>query len=379
MPDVVFLPTLHSLVMDYDVGLIIFERFVRVMARISVQRGNLLAFHHFLFWEYHQGHIKSNVLARLLSECERLSLADWKRNYPLSAQQLVDFNSSQDRATKPPLSTEEFLDLNSIRLVQGPFTTWVERYKVYVAMKKELKQQQIFYPISVDQFLQHASFGTSSSYKMSLGQDEYGNFVEAQRQLHIQRMAPVMGSSYSIIYGAFQGGTRSDLGPLELPSHQCHSLDPVAAAAVAAAAPRLWRKGLGLWVSMIESILRQAFADNGEDPTEALRAVIAGSRRPRAPPSPMPNHDPPSCCGGTIVYERWGVQKKAQLSVSQSTRKMSMIFLEDEMDAAIVGALSACVGILEILVDNSDNSGELSESIPRIPSSIRNEIRRKHT
>ncbi|MQL80504.1 hypothetical protein Taro_012953 [Colocasia esculenta] len=110
------------------------------------------------------GHIKSDVLAPLLSECERLSPADWERHYPLSAQQLVDFNSSQDRATKPPLSVEEFLDLNSIRLVQDPFTTWVERYK-----------------------------------------DEYGNFVEAQRQLHIQRMAPVMGPSYSMVYGTFQG------------------------------------------------------------------------------------------------------------------------------------------------------------------------------
>ncbi|MQL79657.1 hypothetical protein Taro_012099 [Colocasia esculenta] len=48
---------------------------------------------------------------------------------------------------------------------------------------------------------------------------------------------------------------------------------------------------------------------------------------------------------------------------------------EDEMDAPIVGALFACVGILEKLVDNSD---ELSESIPMIPSSTRNEIRRKY-
>ncbi|MQM07896.1 hypothetical protein Taro_040741 [Colocasia esculenta] len=40
---------------------------------------------------------------------------------------------------------------------------------------------------------------------MSLGKDEYGTFVEAQRQLHVQRMAPVMGPSYSMVYGAFQG------------------------------------------------------------------------------------------------------------------------------------------------------------------------------
>ncbi|MQM23607.1 hypothetical protein Taro_056674, partial [Colocasia esculenta] len=44
----------------------------------------------------------------------------------------------------------------------------------------------------------HANFGTSSSYKMSLGKDEYAKFLEAQRQLHIQRMAPVMGPSYTI-------------------------------------------------------------------------------------------------------------------------------------------------------------------------------------
>ncbi|MQL93652.1 hypothetical protein Taro_026293 [Colocasia esculenta] len=66
-------------------------------------------------------------------------------------------------------------------------------------MKKELKANQIFYPISVDQFLQHASFGTSTFYKFSLGSNEYGTFIEAQRKLHIQRMAPVMGSSYSMI------------------------------------------------------------------------------------------------------------------------------------------------------------------------------------
>ncbi|MQM13062.1 hypothetical protein Taro_045983 [Colocasia esculenta] len=34
--------------------------------------------------------------------------------------------------------------------------------------------------------------------------DEYGSFIKAQRQLHIKRMAPIMGPSYSIVYGAFQ-------------------------------------------------------------------------------------------------------------------------------------------------------------------------------
>ncbi|MQL75107.1 hypothetical protein Taro_007463 [Colocasia esculenta] len=79
-----------------------------------------------------------------------------------------------------------------------------------------------------------------------------------------------------------------------------------------------------------------AAADNGEDPTEALRAVIAGNRRPRAPPSPTPNHDPPACCGGTAVCERWGVQKKAQLSVSQSTGKVFLGKGLLDIDQAIV-------------------------------------------
>ncbi|MQM20476.1 hypothetical protein Taro_053496, partial [Colocasia esculenta] len=178
IPEVVFLPPLHSLIMESAIGPLIFERFARVMGRISVQKGNSLAFHRFIYWEYHQGHIKSDVLAPLLSECERLSPSDWERHYPLTAQQLLDLNASQARSNQPPLSAAEFLDLNSIHLVRDPFDMWVERYKVYVSMKKELKRQQIFYPISIDQFLQHASFGTSSTYKMSLGKDEYGNFME---------------------------------------------------------------------------------------------------------------------------------------------------------------------------------------------------------
>ncbi|MQM22000.1 hypothetical protein Taro_055047 [Colocasia esculenta] len=181
IPNVVFLPPLHSLVMESAVGPIIFERFARVMGHISVQKGNSLAFHRFVYREYNQGHIKSDVLAPILSECERLSPSDQEKLYLLTAQQLVDLNASQARSNQPPLSGAEFLDLNSIHLVRDPFDTWVERYKVYVAMKRELKANQIFYPISVDQFLQHASFGTSIFYKMSLGQNEYGTFVEAQR------------------------------------------------------------------------------------------------------------------------------------------------------------------------------------------------------
>ncbi|MQM06859.1 hypothetical protein Taro_039688, partial [Colocasia esculenta] len=66
------------------------------------------------------------------------------------------------------------------------------------------------------------------------------------------------------------------------------------------------------------------------------------------------------------------------LAVSEGQMDANDFSYEDEMDAEIVGVLSTCVRVLEILVDNSDNSGEFNESIPRIPSSTRNEIRRKY-
>ncbi|MQL69673.1 hypothetical protein Taro_001980 [Colocasia esculenta] len=153
LPDTTFLPPLHSLIMDSSVGSIIFERFARVMGRIKVQKGYLVAFHRFPFREYHQGHVSVDVLAPALSECERLSSTDWIRFYPLSAQQLTDINDSQAREGNPPVSAVAFLDMNSIHLVNDPFQTWVERYKVYVAMRQELKHKQIFYPITQDQFL----------------------------------------------------------------------------------------------------------------------------------------------------------------------------------------------------------------------------------
>ncbi|MQM14629.1 hypothetical protein Taro_047563 [Colocasia esculenta] len=69
----------------------------RVMGRIKVQKGYLMAFHRFLFREYHQGHVSAEVLAPALSECERLNPKDWIRFYPLSAQQLSDLNESRAR------------------------------------------------------------------------------------------------------------------------------------------------------------------------------------------------------------------------------------------------------------------------------------------
>ncbi|MQM21334.1 hypothetical protein Taro_054373 [Colocasia esculenta] len=76
-----------------------------------------------------QGHIKADVLAPSLSECERLSPADWTKLYPLSAQQLGDLNASQASSNQPPLSPGEFLDANSLHLIRDSYLTWVERYK----------------------------------------------------------------------------------------------------------------------------------------------------------------------------------------------------------------------------------------------------------
>ncbi|MQL72660.1 hypothetical protein Taro_004979 [Colocasia esculenta] len=200
----VFLPPLHSLVMESSVGSIIFERLARVMGRIHVQKGSVVAFNRFLFREYHLGHVSAEILAPLLSECERFSPADWARFYPLSAQQLSDLNESQAREGKPPLSAATFLDMNSIHLVNDPFQTWVEQYKVYVAMRLGLKQKQIFYPASMDQFHACANFWKISHFKTSFPRDQYADFLDEQLVLHHKRMAPTMGPSYSLAPGIFR-------------------------------------------------------------------------------------------------------------------------------------------------------------------------------
>ncbi|MQM10909.1 hypothetical protein Taro_043810 [Colocasia esculenta] len=128
LPDTIFLPPIHSLVMESSVGPIIFECFAIVISRIKVQKGYMVAFHIFLFREYHQGHVSAEVLAPILEG-------------------------------KPLVSAATFLDMNSIHLVLDPFRTWVERYTVYVAMRLELRVKQLFYPVSIDQFLACASFG----------------------------------------------------------------------------------------------------------------------------------------------------------------------------------------------------------------------------
>ncbi|MQL70135.1 hypothetical protein Taro_002462 [Colocasia esculenta] len=169
IPDVVFLPPLHALIMDSSVGTLIFERVARVMARLFVQDGHNLSFPRFVFRQYLQGHIKADVLAPILSECERLSPEEWMQLYPLSAQQLGDLNASQASSNQPPLSPDEFLDANSLHLIRDSYLTWVERYKVFFALKQEFRSLKIDYPLKIEAFLRFASFGSFLTYKLALG------------------------------------------------------------------------------------------------------------------------------------------------------------------------------------------------------------------
>ncbi|MQM09785.1 hypothetical protein Taro_042658 [Colocasia esculenta] len=127
--------------------------------------------------EYHQGHVKAEVLSPILSECERLTSSNWSKFYPLSAQQLSALNEAQAREGKPAISPATFLDMNSINLVADPFKVWEERYKVYVALHQALRANHNHYPVTMDQFLSY---------------------------LHLKRMAPTIGPSYSVSFGAFK-------------------------------------------------------------------------------------------------------------------------------------------------------------------------------
>ncbi|MQL98455.1 hypothetical protein Taro_031162 [Colocasia esculenta] len=227
MPEEILLPPIHSLVMDSSVGSIIFERFARVMGRIKVQKGFQVAFHRFLFREYHQGHVRAEVLAPILSECERLTPSDWARFYPLSAQQLLALNECQAREGHPLVLEATFLDMSSIHLVQDPFQIWVERYKVYVALCQELKAKQNFYPISVDQLLARASFGSISFKEVSLDREAYANFLDEQLALHLKRMAPSIGPKYTIAPGVFrQVFEKQEEHAWEIISHFASLLSP---------------------------------------------------------------------------------------------------------------------------------------------------------
>ncbi|MQM10787.1 hypothetical protein Taro_043684 [Colocasia esculenta] len=169
IPDVVFLPPLHALIMDSSVGTLIFERAARVMARLFVQDGRDLSFPRFVFRQYLQGHIKADVLAPILSECERLSLEKWKKLYPLSAQQLSDLNASQASSNQHPMTPGEFLDANSLHQIRDSYLTWVERYEVFFALKQEHRSLTIDYPLKIEAFLRFASFGSFLTSKLAVG------------------------------------------------------------------------------------------------------------------------------------------------------------------------------------------------------------------
>ncbi|MQM12609.1 hypothetical protein Taro_045527 [Colocasia esculenta] len=199
----VLLPKLHSLVFDSDAGSHVFDMFAKQMGRMSAKQGRMSSFLRFIFREYHSGRISSQVLAPLISECERLSPTVWETLYKEPHLQLQAINSSLIRQAKPILSAEAFMDLNSINPVQEIYVQWAARYTAFYALKKDLLDQKIFYPISLDRFLHRASFGKSTYFRFILDRDQYEEFLEEQRQLYIQRITPAMGSSFSVAPGVF--------------------------------------------------------------------------------------------------------------------------------------------------------------------------------
>ncbi|MQL71577.1 hypothetical protein Taro_003886, partial [Colocasia esculenta] len=116
---------------------------------------------------------------------------------------LQAINSSLIRQAKPILSAEAFLDLNSINPIQEIYVQWAARYTAFYALKKDLLDQKILYPISLDRFLHRVSFGKSTYFRFILDRDQYGEFLEEQRQLYIERITPAMGSSFSVAPGVF--------------------------------------------------------------------------------------------------------------------------------------------------------------------------------
>ncbi|MQM19346.1 hypothetical protein Taro_052348 [Colocasia esculenta] len=71
-------------------------------------------------------------------------------------------------------------------------------------MRQDMKHMQIFYPVTLDQFLACASFAKVSFFKMDMDRDSYADFLEKQLALHLCRMAPSMGPTYSISLGVFK-------------------------------------------------------------------------------------------------------------------------------------------------------------------------------
>ncbi|MQM11559.1 hypothetical protein Taro_044463, partial [Colocasia esculenta] len=120
-----------------------------------------------------------------------------------SLTQLAHLNAAQAREGKAPVSPATFLDMNSIHLVLDPYKLWAERYNVFVALRQVLKEKQIFYPVTMDQFLACASFGKTSFIQCSMDADEYANFLSKQRTIYLSRMASTMGPTFFISDGAF--------------------------------------------------------------------------------------------------------------------------------------------------------------------------------
>ncbi|MQL96534.1 hypothetical protein Taro_029219 [Colocasia esculenta] len=94
--------------------------------------------------------------------------------------------------------------MNSIHLVDDPFEVWEERYKVYVAMHKALRDNHNHYPVTMDQFLTCASFGTRRFLKMNMDKNAYADLLYQHLDLHLKRMASTMGPSYSVSFGVFK-------------------------------------------------------------------------------------------------------------------------------------------------------------------------------
>ncbi|MQM09832.1 hypothetical protein Taro_042710, partial [Colocasia esculenta] len=183
MLEIIFLPKLHSVVLDSSAGSHAFERFARVM--------------------------------------------DWEKHYNQSALQLEALNSSLFRSSKSRLSAEAFLDLNSINPVRELYHQWVERYSTFISLKKDLKDHQFFYPVTIDQFLQRASFGKSSYYKFTLDKANYKLFLEDQRQHYIQRLVPDMGASFTLEAAIFhQLFEDQEIGAWEIISRHASLLSP---------------------------------------------------------------------------------------------------------------------------------------------------------
>ncbi|MQL75640.1 hypothetical protein Taro_008017 [Colocasia esculenta] len=200
----VLLPKLHSLVFDSDAGSHALDMFARQMGHLSAKLGRLPSFLRFIFREYHSGRISSQTLAPLISESERLTPTIWETIYKEPHLQLQTINSSLVRQAKPILSAEAFMDLNSINPIQEIYVQWAARYTTFYALKQDLLDQKIFYPISLDRFLHRASFGKSTYFRFILDPHQYEEFLEKQRQLYIQRPIPSMGPNFSVVSGVFQ-------------------------------------------------------------------------------------------------------------------------------------------------------------------------------